>query len=236
MSSRGEVLPSFLPASGIEFRNFYITSTFGKQLYCTDKSFSLYVGITSTSYSFKGNSTSTIKIGRAKTTFISKQLLCHLNFWKTAYTVSFIVQRSPSLCMLALLQPHNLLQEAVILWLSGFQNLLLKIVLKFEIGYLVQTSMTWLLKQVLFCTLKEICNRGFPKDSKLRNSDQEPPQPHNHFDHVLFSLKTGGVKLQLSRFLSPQLSHVLSCARLILTHWQGDDFNFRAECWCHPPL
>ena len=32
MSSRGEVLPSFLPASGIEFRNFYITSTFGKQL------------------------------------------------------------------------------------------------------------------------------------------------------------------------------------------------------------
>ena len=109
MSSRGEVLPSFLPASGIEFLNFYITSTFGKQLYCTDKSFSLYVGITSTSYSFKGNSTSTIKIGRAKTTFISKQLLCHLNFWKTAYTVSFIVQRSPSLCMLALLQPHNLL-------------------------------------------------------------------------------------------------------------------------------
>ena len=32
MSSRGEVLPSFLPASGIEFRNFYITSTFAKHL------------------------------------------------------------------------------------------------------------------------------------------------------------------------------------------------------------
>ena len=32
MSSRGEVLPSFLPASGIELLNFYITSTFGKQL------------------------------------------------------------------------------------------------------------------------------------------------------------------------------------------------------------
>ena len=53
------------------------------------------------------------------------------------------------------------------------------------------------------------------------------PQPHN-FDHVLLSLKTGGVKLQLPRFWSPLLSHVLSCAGLIWTHRQG-------ECWCHPP-
>ena len=53
MSSRGEVLPSFLPASGIEFRNFHITSAFGKQLIqfplLLEKAFSFYVGITSMS-------------------------------------------------------------------------------------------------------------------------------------------------------------------------------------------
>ena len=70
MSSRGEVLPSFLPASGVP------------------------------------------------------QLLYHLVFWKAAFTVSFIVQGRPSLCRLALL-----------------------LVLKFDIGILVERSITWLLKQ-----------------------------------------------------------------------------------------